>query len=320
MTACRKDKMLSPVTNDEPTSNVVNSNISIQKILKFKNQVKYYRENPNLKDGEKMSLEEAVWCMENLFNVTYTTPTELCDEMADNEFSFNVNTDADGNILTSDVTVLYDNIISEARNVYANDGFYDKVFISLKVEPAESKGGSSVKVVATTGSRTTQPEHPYVMDGPFSDEQIDYKYDYGTCENPGDGLGAGGKWVFYINEYLNNANGKPQSGDRYVYINRVEKTFIGNDNRYPGLFYSTDINDDCIDWEDMNGYYSNIIRHICCTIPNEAEYLGLTPTLIRIYPVKTNNNVITHEYGVTYSEPVGASIDEIGEVEDILEQ
>ncbi|MCQ2314804.1 MAG: hypothetical protein MJZ56_06500 [Bacteroidales bacterium] len=320
MTACKKGEMLSPATNDVPTSNVVNNNTSIQRILKFKNQVKYYRENPNVKDGEKMSFEEAVWCMENLFNATYTTPTELCDKMADNEFLLNINTDADGNILMSDVTAIYDNIISEARNVYVNDGFDDKVFISLKVEPAESKGSSSVKVVATTGNRTTQPEHPYVMDGPFSDEQIDYRYDYGTCENPDDGLGAGGMWAFYINEYLNNGNGKPQSGNRYVYINRAEITFPGK--YYPGLFYRTNIYDVCIDWEDMNMYYQNIRGIICNTIPNEAEYLGLTPTVIIITPIidQIGDGAITHSYKVTYSEPVGVSIDEIGEVEDILQQ
>lgn len=320
MTACRKGEMLSPATNDVPTSNVVNNNTSIQRILKFKNQVKYYRENPNVKDGEKMSFEEAVWCMENLFNATYTTPTELCDKMADNEFLLNINTDADGNILMSDVTAIYENIISEARNVYANDGFDDKVFISLKVEPVGSRSGSSVKVVATTGSRTTQPGHPYVMNEPFSDGQIDYKYDYGTCENPNDGPGAGGMWASYISEYLNNINGKPQQGKRYIYVNRAIKKFRGDSDGYQGLFYRTDINDVCIDWEDMNGYYNDLIRYICRTIPdNEAEYLGLTPLLIDVYPHK-QNNFITHDYKVTYSEPVGVSIDEIGEVENILEQ
>ena len=331
MTACKKGETLSPVTNDGPISNMVNNNTSIQRILKFKNQVKYYRENPNVKDGEKMSFEEAVWCMENLFNATYTTPTELCDKMADNEFLLNINTDADGNILMSDVTAIYDNIISEARNVYVNDGFDDKVFISLKVEPAESKGGSSVKVVATTGNRTTQPHDDLdswsFACGPFTTDKIDYRYDYGTCGNPDDGPGAGGMWASYVSEYLNNINGKPQQGKRYIYVNRAIKYFRGGSNEYQGLFYRTNVNDVCIEWRYMNDYYYEIVNCICNTIPGEAEYLGLTPTGIFIDPYDSSNDddsnahhFITHYYTVVYSEPVGVSIDEIGEVEDILEQ
>ena len=75
---------------------------AVERIVNFKKQLAYYKANPNIKDGEKMSLEDAVWNIENTFDATYAFPEDAYAETRTQEFTLHLDVDADGNVLLTD--------------------------------------------------------------------------------------------------------------------------------------------------------------------------------------------------------------------------
>ena len=235
----------------------------------------------------------------------------------DHEFTLSLNIDSNGNVLLTDLAALYEQIVSSARNAYANDGFENKIFISLLADVIDVNDNvATVKIKAKSGERTNYiPFVPHVY-GPFRPGD-DYKYDYGTCDNPNVGYGA----AYYIQQALKelivNDIVEPEDGYRSIYINRYEIDFEGD--RYPGLFYRTNVNDVCITADYMNDYWNAEKRAIFVTIPGEPTFQGGQVLGITIKGV-TTPNYITHRTYVVYAERLEADINDIGEVEDLLRQ
>lgn len=113
------------------SESIANGNDAVKRIVKFKKMLSYYKSNPGIKDGETMSLTDAICDLENTFNATYSYSEDMYSESMNHEFILNLNVDSDGNVLLTDLAALYEEIVSSARNAYANDGFENKIFISL---------------------------------------------------------------------------------------------------------------------------------------------------------------------------------------------
>lgn len=317
LSQCKRNSVDVVSQNGTTSESIVNGNDAVKRIVDFKKMLSYYKSNPGIKDGETMSLSEAISDIENTFNATYSYSEDMYSESMDHEFILNLNVDSDGNVLLTDLAALYEQIVSSARNAYANDGFENKIFISLLADViAVNNNIAVIKIKAKTGERTNyNPPVPHI-DGPFRPGD-DYKYDYGTCDNPNVGHGAS----YYLEQELKKLIvtdiAEPKDGYRSIYINRYQVDFEGD--RYPGLFYRTNVNDVCITADYMNDYWNAEKRTIFVTIPGEPTFQGGQVLGITIEPV-TTQDYITHRTYVVYADRLEADINDIGEIEDLLRQ
>ena len=59
---------------EQATTDTSQGEATLARIMNFKQQVDYYKANPAIKDGETVTLDEAIWNIEALFNLTYAYP------------------------------------------------------------------------------------------------------------------------------------------------------------------------------------------------------------------------------------------------------
>lgn len=300
------------------SESVANDNDAVKRIVKFKDMLSYYKSNPNAKDGNTMSLADAICDLENTFNATYSYSEDMYSESMDHEFTLSLNIDSNGNVLLADLTAFYNLIVSLVRDAYANDGFENKIFISLLADVIDVNDNvATVKIKAKSGERTNyNPPVPHI-DGPFRPGD-DYHYDHGTCINPCNSCyGADEMITEKLLELINSCFVEPQDDCRNIYINRKLFYFMGGPTGRPGMFYRTDTTDVCITSAYMNDYWNAEKRAIFVIIPEE-EGLG-TPLGVDITGRYSKTPpYITHYTEVEYGDRVEANIDEIGEIEDLL--
>ncbi len=320
LSQCKRNSVDVVSQNGTSPESIVNDNDAVKRIVKFKKMLSYYKSNPDIKDGETMSLSEAISDIENTFNATYSYSEDMYSESMNHEFILNLNVDSNGNVLITDLATLYDQIVASARNAYANDGFENKIFISLLADVIVVNNNVAViKIKATTGERTNyNPPIPHI-DGPFRPGD-DYHYDHGTCIDPSfEDDGADEIFTTKLLEIINSKIIAPQAGCRNIYVNRELISFIGGPNGRPGIFYRTDTTDVCITYDYMNDYWYAEKRAIFITIPQQQE-LGMP--LGVFVSGQINNTIppyyITHYTEVEYGDRIEASIDEIGEIQDLL--
>ena len=252
------------------------------------------------------------------------SPEDAYAETRTQEFTLHLDVDADGNVLLTDLTAFYDQMVADARTAYANDGFTDKIFISLMAEAFETRGdGVDVKITMTSGERTNVGNNPLDVhvDGPFGvNDNWKYAFGMGKCDTMAYG-GADFQLQEHLRLLIRSAISEPQSGCRNIYVNRQPIYYAGCD--YPGLFYRTDTADVCIEWVYMNDYYQAEKRTIFTTIPNDPEQHVTGEVIgIRISGTsgKTTDNIpyITHFHQIDYADRAEASIEDIGLAEDLL--
>lgn len=324
LSQCKRNSVDIVSQNGTTSESIVNGNDAVKRIVKFKKMLSYYKSNPGIKDVEKMSLSEAISDIENTFNATYSYSEDMYSESMDHEFILNLNVDSDGNVLLTDLATLYDQIVASARNAYANDGFENKIFISLLADVISVNNNIAViKIKAKTGERTNY--NPYIphIDGPFRPGD-DYLYDYGRCDDSTFRYGA----AHYLEQALLTLRIsniiESQEGYRNIYINRDTISFIGGPNGRPGVFYRTDISNKCIEWSYMNDYLYAEKRIIFTIIPEQLGHPGIGVCGINVEGemgyINETTAYITHRTRVEYAERIEANIEEIGEIENLLTQ
>lgn len=324
MLACKKDSEPQTNNNGNPAAISQQQNgDAVERIVNFKKQLAYYKANPGIKDGEKVSLEDAVWNIENTFDATYAFPEDTYGETRTQDFTLHLDVDADGNVLLTDLTAFYDQMVADVRTAYANDGFTDKIFISLMAETLETRGdGVDVKITMTSGERTNvNQNHDSVMVHyltPFNNtENWNYRYDLGRCGTGEDaGTGADTKLQDILSLFARSKIEEAPEGYRNIYVDRDVLGFDGT--TYSGVFYRTDVGNTCIDWYELNALYRSEKKLIFETIPQNSYdvVLGIT-----IFGVENNTPAyITHWNEIQYAHRQVASIAEIGEQFDLLNE
>ncbi|NPD47884.1 hypothetical protein [Lentimicrobium sp. S6] len=203
--ACNKDKENKMTPNTENEVYWSEEDVKIQNaILDFQDKIK----NNSFKDGEMMSVEDALWNLEALINYNYSTP--------DSGFlNLTIDTTFEANVMINNGMVSYNNLVDIAfgmeeyvvnfTNQLPSDiGFMIAADVTLK-ENSLKDGTSIVAVTAAYGSEK-RPNTPCYS--PFED------YDYwrwggawsengGYCDGPyvgdSDNLDAAEKIQFKIN-------------------------------------------------------------------------------------------------------------------------
>ena len=157
-------------SEDSVNEDLKQGEATLARIMDFKQQVDYYKANPDVKDGEAVTLDEAIWNIEALFNLTYSYP-ELSygrTETADTVLYLPVG--ADNTVLLTDLTVFYGQMYEVVRNIYQGIELDNKQFLILDVEAGEQHGGQqAIKLHSIQGSVKGIPPTPPTppQNGPF---------------------------------------------------------------------------------------------------------------------------------------------------------
>lgn len=305
---------------------------TLDRILDFKEQVDYYKANPNARDGQTITLDEAVWNIENLFNLTYAVPDQTYSEITKFYFSLYLCVDNEGKVLMSDLISIYEQAIDNARIGYMNTGYAEKGFLFLAVEIG-GQNSNAVRldftgIVSNRGDQPIWPPHDTAWyGGPFNTtDSWEYRAPFGKCIDPDYGSGADKELQWYLQQYINTRLETPDSTYRAVYLNRLVVTFNGR-NAPSYAFYRTDTDFTCIDFNTMNYLWLREKLYIAEILPNDnnGPVFGYVPTFITIdgteLPAIGNNvpKCITHCNEVIYTQRVLVNINEVGEVQDLLD-
>ena len=331
--SCKKEQQHTPSDEEQVMQNVLEGQEAIEQIVNFRNQFETYKKNPDTKTVETVSLEEAVWNIENLFNLSYSMPEKYYSEMANFVFRVGLPIDTAGQVRLSDLFDMYDQAVAQARTEYANDGFTNKGFVFMRVN-VDLRSQNLVQLVfkGKTGevamySIGTPYHDTMIIDGPFGTlDDWEYKSGWGKCNDHNCGSGADKELQHKLHEYLISTLAFPETGYRAVYLNSVE-VFLDGISNPNDVFYRENTNASCIDHYTMNSLFSKEKRLIFRTIPNSSNWnvYGYTPIVIEIdgkqkYNPSEETQCITHENTLTYAQRTMASIYEIGETRDLLNE
>ncbi len=163
MVSCKKEQATTDMSQGEAT---------LARIMNFKQQVDYYKANPTVKDGESVSLDDAIWNIEALFNLTYAYPelsyghTETADTVLYLPIGIN------NTIILTDLSVFYGQMYEVISDIYHSIELDNKQFIILDVELGERNGNQqAIKLQSVQGSaKGIQPPTPQpVVWRPFAD-------------------------------------------------------------------------------------------------------------------------------------------------------
>ena len=322
---CNKDKETIVDNNEQAIMSLPQGEEAIARILNFRNQVEAYKKNPAVKSAETISLAEAIWNIENLFNLTYAKPEDIYSATSEFVFSLYLPIDAQGNVFESDLCYLYEQVKALARTNYANLDFADKGFLFMTVEVGEQiEGFVQIVFRGKAGERCAQNivnlHDSSIYIGPFGqDDDWQYKRGLGKCDGSCLESGADEQLEIHIQEYISSLLEVSEADSRPVYLNRQEIIFNGFTNP-TYAFYRSNPDATCIDFNNMNYYWGREKRFITEVLPNDqnSQVFGYVPIEVQIQGINILSIGITHENRIIYTQRWIASISEVGEKLDLL--
>ena len=298
---------------EQTTTDTAQGEATLARIMDFKQQVDYYKAHPDVKDGEAVTLDEAIWNIEALFNLTYSYPelSYVRTETADTVLYLPVG--ADNTVLLTDLTVFYGQMYEVISDIYHSIELDSKQFIILDVELGERLGSQqAVRLHSVQGSaKGIQPPTPQpVVWAPFAEGPAWY---YG--ENLGQRDGS-----FYLemdaaDTLANKLNAilvpKAPHGQAYIYTEIRKKELPSNylipfsHNLYQGEyceFYMENATeeDKLLSTSQMNFQYYGERHLIMDILPNyEDESQSQIPSDFKLYVVTIEDYKISTGQSLT---------------------
>lgn len=313
----------------QATTETAQGEATLARIMNFKQQVDYYKANPAIKDGESVTLDEAIWNIEALFNLTYAKPEDAYSETTGFLFSLYLPVNTHGRVLVSDLCYLYEQVKSMARTYYANLDYTDKGFLFMTVELGEQIDGFvRIDFRGKAGERCAQnivnvnPHDSIMYIGPFRQEDDwNYKRGNGKCDGSYAYSGADDQLEIHLQEYISSLLRVSDAGCRPVYLNHCEIIFDGR-SAPSYAFYREDVNATCIDNNSMNHLWQREKSYIVTILPSiQPSLYGYVPVEITIQGVElVNPSAISHENRVVYTQRIMAIVSAVGEIQDLLDE
>ena len=269
--SCKKEKV-SQVEVAVPQA-YAHMQAEIDRIIGFKKQVETRKANQGMKSAETVTLDEAMNNIVDLFNVTYTEPMAYYTESERHYFTVSVALTADGKMLLDDVVSAYEQALANAREVYHSSALPDKAYQRLMVTCTPQRDGTvELMFDGKYGSKADPPEPPTPNphhSGPFQ-QGDDWHYMDGMgrcCDTCVMESGADKELERIIMEEVLANRPVDPDGYRGFYTNFRSQDFCAP--RYTGVFYRTDVDDTCIEWEEMNDCLAGEKMNIYQVIPQE---------------------------------------------------
>lgn len=322
LASCNKE---TPVANNGATE-TTDSESTLKRIMDFKEQIEYYRSRPDVRDGASVTLDEALWSVEALFNVTYAYPelaythTVVCDTV------LYLETGPDSTVPMNRLASFYDEMHETVSTLYHGIELDNKQFLILDVEEGERQGDAvAVRLHGVQGSVRaggTSPGHdePTTEVGPF-EEGVSWWYGKNSGNSQGQFVGimdAADTLMGMLNARL-----VPEApeGFEYIYTHTVMKQTPYNEHyiypyghypdvtpRYCEFYMINPIDDDFLmDPDEMNFHYfgERYLVMIKFPVSLEAPIVpsghSLFQVIIEDYDGEVNSNrVIGHHTTALY--------------------
>lgn len=289
----------------------------LEQLRTFKRQMERVKANPEMKTGETIALEEALWDVENYFNLTYSDAESYYSKMNEHEFVLSIPADMQQQVTVYDAVNFYEQVVGQAREALMSDAFDDKGFVSLAVKSVNTDAkGTMVTFSGRTGGRCNYNLPSVHIDGPFGeDDDWMFAAPLGKCDDPDIPSGADEQMQEQLYAHLVLPFVRDDDDCRNIYVDR--RRFVFDGTTYSGIYYHEDA-DLCIDYEEMNDCYAAEKRVITQTIPTQYHFSGLSPISIEIRGIGLDNNAVTHRNEIEYGVRMEVSKDEFGELENLL--
>ena len=292
MTSCKKEKETVMSEKVQTEVNDPQNDAVVSRILDFKNKVDERKLHPGTRSGETMTHEDAMNNVVDLFNVTYTEPMAYYTVTEDHYFDLIVPLTVNGEVLEDDVVSTYERVVDLAGTAYHASSLSNKGYRRLMVSyELENSNEARFHFNGQYGTKGIPPHTPQPhIDGPFSvGDDWHYKDGMGSC----DGLLPGGADKVLQDSIMAEVRASwpaDPAGCRGFYTNFLTYKFWGGPN-CPGIFYSTDVENTCIEWPYMNDYYAGEKRYIYQVIP-QALGINLSGNPMQQYRYFVTNVVI----------------------------
>jgi hypothetical protein len=155
---------------EQTTTDMAQGEATLARIMNFKQQVDYYKANPAVKEGETVTIDEAVWNIEALFNLTYAYPELSYGHTVTADTVLYLPLQSDNTVLLTDLTVFYGQMYEVISDIYHDIELDNKRLLLLDVEAGEQHGNQQVIRLQSVqgsmkGTSFTSLTPPY--DGPF---------------------------------------------------------------------------------------------------------------------------------------------------------
>lgn len=287
--ACKKNAVTPIINNSNPTSvddpyYTDEARKIVGKINRFK--TKLVDKEYLTKGDECIPIDSAIWNVEALFNASYTFPERKYKETVKQELEFFVEANANDEVLMSAVANLYDLIVNDVRQAYANDGIaFDKSLMAVDIEKGENLG-NSVGIIAhvISGRVDNSMSVKDPVSGPFGPGDCWYFGEYGgTCDDPSAYGDAAEIIEDSINYYFRGAM-VPNTSYRGINHNIVRIFLEGNEyvddnGNFYAYFYGLNNNTPYyLNYELLNYYYNRELALIMNIVPSDPLFQGLWPS------------------------------------------
>lgn len=291
----------------------------IEQLRTFRKQIAEAKAHPVLRSHETITLTEALWDVENHFNMTYSDPEQYYGRIASHELNFTLPVNETQRVLVHDAINLYNQLIVEARQVLSSEDFENKGLISMHlVEAEELEGELRVKFETKIGERCAYNPPGTVAGGPFGpNDNWMFASPMGKCDDPDIPSGADQQLQEKLFDALIGTFPETSPGQRNIYLDRKCFYFDGHD--YDNVFIAYDGDDHCIPYLEMNRYFNGERYIISYTLPKQYHLYNYQPISIMIHTVHDDtDDSYTHFNEIEYGQLYRVNIDEFGEREELL--
>lgn len=308
---CKKEKEAVLMIDDQTEINNPQNDAEVKRILNFKKQVETRKSNPGMKSAETVTLEEAMNNIVDLFNVTYTEPMAYYTESERHYFTVSVALTADGSVLVDDVVSAYGQALANAREAYHGSTLPNKAYQRLMVTCTPQRDGTvDLMFDGKYGTKTDQPEPEPPIPNPHHSGPFHHGDDWHYLDGMGscDGVHPGGADKVLRDTLMKEVRALwpiPYDGGRGIFTHLVAIDFVPEPPITHNVFYRTDIDNTCIEWQEMNDLLHFERKLAFEVLPSESNnpVIVLHPTFAHNYRDYVTNITIEGEESQVEENP-----------------
>lgn len=262
--SCQKEQMPTTMQQDKST---------LARIIDFKNQLEEADSNSGERTVSYMSIDDAVWNLEALFNITYAYPDGNYSQTVSCDTMLSLSVCVNDSVSINDLSKFYGKMFSAVQALYQAANLNDKQFIILDVEAGErSNGLQAINLHTVQGSMDKStpdpnPDPPQPWRGPFT---------------------GGFTWFYGLDGGANNGmfNGIMDAADTLTHMlnaRLVQQAPEGLVYYYTDILSKTSVNP--LVYPYSHNWFPNILSHHCefyRVNPTPADY-WLDPDLMNFH-------------------------------------
>lgn len=293
--------MVSCSKKEDPTDAVVKQGeATVARVMDFKQMLETAKANADAKTAVYMSIADAVWNLEALFNFTYAYPDESYGQTVSCDTTLYLPVCPNDSVSLADLSVFYGHVFAAVQTLYQSVDLDDKQFLILDVEAGERNGNLQAITLHTvqgsvTATSTPDPDPPQPWRGPFTNGLTWY---YGENCGTSNGLFQGTMDAADTLTRMLNARLVPQAPENYEYVytqilNKASSTPLNypfSHDWFPNLSpdycefyrYNPSSNDYWLDPDLMNFHYYGECKLVMEIFRSDFPSIPSTHSLFRV--------------------------------------